>query len=115
MLVEDDRSYRDLLHKSLVEEGYQVTDALNGQEALELAEQKEFDLVLLDLLLPELNGIEFYEVFRKGLKKETPVIVITNVGDSTLYEQGVQDILIKSQVSLEAVVDKVKEYLKPAK
>lgn len=112
LLVEDDRKYRGVLHTALVDAGYHVTDAIDGKEALKIAENKEFDLILLDLLLPDVNGLEFYDKFRGELKKETPVIVITNIGDSTLYEKGVKDILIKSQVPLETVVDKVDEYLK---
>lgn len=112
LLVEDDRKYRDVLHTALVDSGYHVTDAIDGKQALELAANKDFDLILLDLLLPEMNGLVFYEKLRGRLKKETPVIVITNIGDSTLYEKGVKDILIKSQVPLEQVVTKVHEYLK---
>lgn len=112
LLVEDDRKYRDVLRIALDDAGYHVTDAENGKDALELAKNKDFDLILLDLLLPEMNGLEFYDKLRGIMKKDTPVIVITNIGDSTLYEKGVKDILIKSQVPLEKVVSKVDEYLK---
>lgn len=111
LLVEDDRKYRQILHTALTDEGYHVTDAMDGRNALRIAENKEFDLILLDLLLPDVNGLEFYDRFRLELKKKTPVIVITNIGDSTLYEKGVRDILIKSQTPLEGVIAKVNEYL----
>jgi len=112
LLIEDDRQYRELLHTALSDAGYQVTDAVDGAKAQEIIKTKEFDLILLDLLLPEVNGLTVYDTLRNVVKKKTPVIVITNIGDSTLYEKGVTDILIKSQVPLEEVVEKVDEYLK---
>lgn len=112
LLVEDDRKYRNVLETTLSDVGYEVTEAVDGEQALKILTNKDFDLILLDLLLPKINGLELYDKLRLQVKKETPVIVITNIGDSTLYEKGVKDILIKSQVPLETVVAKVNEYLK---
>lgn len=76
LLVDDDAAIRRFLLRLLTGEGYRVLPAANGQEALEFASTARFDLVLLDLNMPEMDGWETFE----GLTQEhplLPVIVIT--------------------------------------
>ena len=58
LLIEDEEKIARFTELELVHEGYEVTKAFNGREGLELAEKGGFDLVLLDVMLPELNGLE---------------------------------------------------------
>ncbi len=79
LVVEDDRDFRELLLSHLISCGYQVEGASHGEEALSLLEEKDFSLVLLDLLLPDMNGIEVLRWIKENLSL-TEVIVITGHG-----------------------------------
>ena len=75
LLVEDEEKLARFVELELLHEGYQVTKSGNGREALELALREPFDLILLDIMLPGLNGLE---VLRRLLReKEVPVILLT--------------------------------------
>ena len=75
LLVEDEEKLARFVELELLHEGYQVTKSGNGREALELALREPFDLILLDIMLPGLNGLE---VLRRILReKEVPVILLT--------------------------------------
>jgi len=76
LLVDDDPAIRRMLTRLLAGEGYNVSPATNGAEALEFARRADFDLVLLDLNMPRLNGWETYERLNSQ-KAPPPVIVIT--------------------------------------
>lgn len=80
LLVEDDPTLRQALTFNLVREGYDVTAAADGEAALEAARNERLDLVLLDLMLPGLSGVEVLRVLRReGVA--TPVIILTAKGD----------------------------------
>lgn len=74
LIVEDEHAIANLIHISLKAEGYNCTIALNGQKAADLIEENSFDLVLLDIMLPEIDGYELLEYIRPT---GTPVIFIT--------------------------------------
>ena len=74
LIVEDDTSISNLICTTLVREGYMCDAALDGRKGLELYESNKYDLVLLDLMLPEISGYNLLEIMRD---KETPVIVIS--------------------------------------
>lgn len=75
LLVEDEEKIARFVELELKHEGYDVEKAFNGRDGLELAESGTFDLVLLDVMLPELNGLEVLRRLRKS--SEIPVIMLT--------------------------------------
>ena len=75
LLVEDEEKLARFVELELLHEGYQVTKSGNGREALDLAIQGSFDLILLDIMLPGLNGLEVLRRLQK--EKDTPVILLT--------------------------------------
>ena len=75
LAVDDKENVRTLLREYLTEEGYRVVTADNGQNALYVARQEKPDLVLLDLMMPEMDGISFIRAFRK--ESDAPIIVLT--------------------------------------
>jgi DNA-binding response OmpR family regulator len=81
LLVEDDelvsRSISSLLERNQV----QVVTATDGQEALDLIDRRHFDLVLLDLMLPEVNGFQFLRALRHTDQEDLPVVVVTSRTD----------------------------------
>lgn len=84
ILVVDDESYnRDLLHRCLSRQGYEVTVADGGQQALELIGSTRFDLVLLDVMMPTIDGIQVLASIRRSFSMtELPVIMVTALDDS---------------------------------
>ena len=80
LVVEDDRTLRQALTFNLTREGYDVSGASNGEQALTVAQAQRFDLMLLDLMLPGMGGIELLRVLRRE-GNTTPVIVVTAKGD----------------------------------
>ncbi|MDO5409479.1 MAG: response regulator transcription factor [Lachnospiraceae bacterium] len=74
LIVEDEPAINNLIYINLQDEGYLCTCAFHGREAAELLEQHHYDLVLLDIMLPEINGYELMEYIRPS---KTPVIFIT--------------------------------------
>jgi len=80
LVVEDDRTLRQALTFNLTREGYEVSGAGNGEQALTVARAQRFDLILLDLMLPGMGGIEVLRVLRReGVT--TPVIIVSAKGD----------------------------------
>lgn len=80
LVVEDDRTLRQALAYNLTREGYEVTSAADGEQALETARGRTADLILLDLMLPGLSGIEVLRVLRReGIA--TPVIILSAKGE----------------------------------
>jgi DNA-binding response OmpR family regulator len=75
LVVDDKASVRKLVQEYLVEQGYRVVTADNGQNALHVARNEKPDLILLDIMMPEMDGFEFVRIFRK--EKDTPIILLT--------------------------------------
>jgi DNA-binding response OmpR family regulator len=101
-------AYRDGLERA----GYDVVVAHNGDEALELAKSAKPDLILLDLMLPKMNGFEVLERLKKSAQlKKVPVIVLTNLSqDSDEAEArgyGIVDFLVKSDISLNDLLSRL--------
>jgi DNA-binding response OmpR family regulator len=80
LIVEDDRTLRQALTFNLEREGYEVRSAVDGQQALDWARSDQFDLILLDVMLPGMSGIEVLRVLRSE-GTATPVIVLSAKGD----------------------------------
>jgi DNA-binding response OmpR family regulator len=76
LIIEDDRPMTELLRKGLQEEGHTVSIALEGRAGLELAESYQFDVIVLDWMLPGLEGLEVARRLRKG-GKITPILMLT--------------------------------------
>jgi DNA-binding response OmpR family regulator len=80
LLVEDDRTLRQALTFNLTREGYEVTSAADGETALEAARSDRLDLILLDVMLPGMSGVEVLRVLRReGVA--TPIIILSAKGD----------------------------------
>jgi len=97
LVVEDQREIRELIAKYLVKEGYEVETAEQGFEALEIFQSKEIHLVLLDVMMPGINGFEVLAEIRKS--SEVPVIMLTarqeEIDRLKGFELGVDDYVVK--------------------
>lgn len=116
LIVEDERTLLKALDIKLSKDGYQVQKAVNGKQGLEMFRKEHPDLILLDIIMPEMDGLIMLKKLRKDKKgKNVPVIVITNLSDdekeSELAKNGVSDYLIKSDCAIEYIAQKVKDKL----
>lgn len=112
-IVEDDVAIAQMYRMKFEAEGYKVEWAENGKLGLALCETMKPDMVLLDLMMPEMNGDEMLEEMRAtAWGKSTPVIVLTNVGEqeapAKLKELGIKAYVVKAEMTPKQVVDLVK-------
>lgn len=113
LVVDDEERIRKLLRMYLERENFEVVEAEDGETALEEAMASEFDIILLDLMLPEMDGIEVCEELRK--EKATPIIMLTAKGEESNrvhgFEAGADDYVVKP-FSPREVVLRVKALLR---
>ena len=113
LVVDDEDRIRRLLKMYLEREEYTIDEAANGEDALELALTNEYDLILLDLMMPGKDGIEVCKELRE--KKATPVIMLTAKGEEVNrvqgFEAGTDDYIVKP-FSPREVVLRVKALLR---
>lgn len=114
LIVEDTTSIAEIMKLKLDNSGFEATVATNGVEALEAVASDTFDLILLDLIMPKLDGFGVLEELKKR-KITTPVIVTTNLGQpedmARVKEFGVRDYLLKVDMPLKEMVERIKKVL----
>jgi DNA-binding response OmpR family regulator len=116
LVIEDEATLQKALNDVLSQEGYDVSSALDGVRGLELATEEKPDLILLDIILPRMDG---FEVLRKLKSDENtsniPVIILTNLSDindiQKALDLGATTYLVKADFHLEDILKKVKETL----
>jgi CheY-like chemotaxis protein len=111
LLVEDSKFLRIATERALARAGYGMTSASDGVEALKLAREKSPDLILLDMLLPRMSGLEVLKALRKDpLTSAIPVIVMTGMSQKNalrLQQDGACGFLEKSTLELDKGADKL--------
>lgn len=117
LIIEDDDFFRDLLKKKLLSLGFIILEAVNGEEGIEEVEKKKPDLIILDLLLPNIDGFEVLSKVKTNTDTSSiPVIIVSNLGQQEDVERGLKlgavDYLIKSQFDIDSIVKKIKNILK---
>ena len=117
LIVEDDKFLRELITRKLVNEGYQPIEATNGEEGVRTAKSEKPDLILLDLILPGIDGFEALARIRKDQETANlPVIILSNLGQKEDIERGLKlgatDYLIKAHFSLGEIIEKIASILK---
>lgn len=120
LVVEDEAPLRTALHQKFTDEGFRVVDAVDGEEGLEKALEIHPDIILLDIIMPNMDGL----TMAKRLKADpwgehAEIIILSNLADSQklaeMFEAGVQDYLIKTDWKIEDVVTMVRTKLSDAK
>lgn len=117
LFIEDEAALQKTFGDILKSEGFEVISALDGETGLNLVKKEKPDLVLLDLILPKIHGLDLLKEMKQNENtKNIPVIVLTNVESieeiDKALELGATTYLVKSDYSLEDVIAKVKKALK---
>lgn len=116
LIIEDDQFLRDLISLKLDKEGYRVLKAIDTQEGLKKAKEEMPDLILLDLLLPGMNGFEFLALIKQDQDLvKIPVIILSNLGQEEEIQKGFKlgaiDYLIKAHFTPEEIVEKIQKFI----
>jgi len=118
LVVEDYKNLRTILVKRLLKKGYDVRGVIDGQEALDLIPSFRPEMVLLDIMMPNVDGFQVLKEIRNSEDSEiakTPIIMLSNLGDDDDINRammlGADDYLIKSNISIDEIVEKMKIYM----
>jgi len=116
LIVEDDGFLASIYAQKLEVEGYDVSFATNGEDGLKLAQKDQPDIVLLDLLMPKMNGFEVLEKMKGDPElAKIPVLVLTNLGQKEDVERciklGAAGYIIKAHSLPAETVNRIKEIL----
>src|SRR3989344_7077543 len=117
--IEDDASLRNVLHDKFSLEGFSVLEAKDGEEGLTIALREHPDLILLDIVMPKMDGLTMMKKLREANEwgKHVPIILLTNLNaDNDRINQAITDnqpayYLVKSNWSMEELVEKIRERL----
>lgn len=116
LVVEDDSFLRKLLCDKLRREGFELFEATDGQQALDFLKDNRPVLMLLDLMMPGIDGFQVLEAVRRDERiKDIPVIVLSNVGEKQMIERarqlGADDYLIKAHFVLDEIIERITKVL----
>lgn len=117
LIIEDDRFLRELIKRKLITEGFEVSEAVDGEEGIKKIQEEKPELVLLDLILP---GIDGFEVLNRAKNNEAtrqiPVIILSNLGQREEIDRGLKlgavDYMVKAHFTPGEIIEKIKNILR---
>ncbi len=113
LVVEDERPLNEVLRQALTRAGFETAAAYDGESALNMLLKSKYDLVLLDILLPKISGIDVLAEMSKR-RDLTPVIVVTNLGREESKKEvmglGAKEYLVKSETPIAEIVKLVQNF-----
>jgi len=118
LLVEDDSLIVKIYSTRLKADGFVIISADNGEDGLTVAEKEFPDLILLDVMMPKVDGFTVLQKLRENPKfKSTPIIVYSNLGQESEMQKAIQmgatEFIVKANISPTELVNKIKSYVKP--
>lgn len=117
LIIEDDKFLRELIVSKLSMEKFEILEAVDGEEGIKKIQSEKPDLILLDLILPGIDGFEVLSKMKQDVSlKSIPVIILSNLGQRDDVEKGLKlgavDYLVKAHFTPNEIIDKVKAILK---
>ena len=116
LIAEDDFFIRDIYGKVFSLSGYDVQVAVDGMDAFEKIKATQYDMILLDIMMPRMTGIDVLKNVRalSTPSKSIPIFIITNLGQQNVIEEafklGMDGYILKSQVSPQQIVDEINNF-----
>ena len=116
LIIEDDKFLRELISQKLKKEGFTISEAIDGEKGVKKVKTEKPDLILLDLILPGIDGFEVLaEIKKDHTVAEIPVIILSNLGQKDDIERGFKlgavDYLIKAHFTPGEIIKKIKTIL----
>ena len=117
LIIEDDKFLRELITRKLSMENFEISEAVDGEEGIKKIQTEKPDLILLDLILPGIDGFEvLLKMKEDNSLSSIPVIILSNLGQRDDIEKGLKlgavDYLVKAHFTPNEIIDKVKAILK---
>ncbi len=117
LIIEDDELLRGLIYQKLLREGYEISQAIDGESGLKMVVEEKPDLVLLDLLLPGMDGFEVLKKIKEHPSlAPIPVVILSNLWQKEDIEKGMKlgaaDYLIKVNFATGEILEKIKAIVK---
>jgi len=117
LLIEDDEFLRKVMLRKLKAENYDAVEAIDGKNGLKVAKEEKPDLILLDLVLPEVDGFEVLAELKKDKKlSKIPVIILSNLGEQEEVKKGLKlgavDYLIKANFTSGEIIKRIESVFK---
>lgn len=117
LIIEDDKFLRELIGKKLIAENFDILEAIDGENGLKTLQEQKPDLVLLDLILPGIDGFEVLSRIKADDNLASmPVIILSNLGQKEDIDRGLKlgavDYLVKAHFTPNEIVQKIKDALK---
>lgn len=116
LIVEDDEFLAEIYNREFLSAGYECAIAPDGERALTMLKESNYDLVLLDIMLPKMDGLTVLENIRKdGKTAKVPVVILSNLSQDATVKQGLalgaNGYLLKAQYLPQQAVNEVKKFL----
>lgn len=118
LIVEDDKFLSELISTKLTKEGFEIYLATDGENGMSIAEEKNPDIILLDIMLPGMSGFEVLQALKaheNDAVKNIPVLILSNFGQETKVKEGLElgaaDYLVKANFTTGEIVEKIKTTL----
>jgi len=117
LIIEDEVSIRKALADKFTRAGFEIVEAKDGEEGLNAVLSHKYDLILLDLIMPHMDGSDFLKRLRVDeFGKDVPVLILTNLNDDVKArkcadEGGKCEFVLKSEAKLEEVLEKAKKMM----
>ncbi len=117
LIIEDDKFLRELIARKLTDEGFNIVEAVDGEDGVKKIKEENPDLVLLDLILPSIDGFEVLSRVKSDPSVSSiPIIILSNLGQKEEVEKGLNlgavDYLIKAHFTPGEIIGKIKNILK---
>jgi DNA-binding response OmpR family regulator len=117
LIIEDDKFLRELISRKLTDDGFDIVEAVDGEEGVKKTKEENPDLILLDLILPGIDGFEALSRIKKEKSVASiPVIILSNLGQKEEVEKGLSlgatDYLIKAHFTPGEIIEKIRNILK---
>jgi len=116
LVIEDDTFLRELIVQKLLKEGYEIVEAVDGEDGIKKVTEEKPDIILLDIILPGIDGFEVLKKIKEDEKvQDIPVIILSNLGQQDDIDKGIKlgakDYLIKAEFTPGEIVEKVRSVL----
>lgn len=107
LLIDDDTEFTGALSSKFEAAGFAVHVAISGKEALSYIENHDVSFIVLDFVMPEMDGLEFYHTLKHDMRKSIPTIILTNFSGNQNTED--LEVYVKSETDMDQLVGKIKD------
>ena len=120
LVIDDDKTFQKTIRDTLKPLGYVLVEAYDGEEGLEKVEKEKPDMILLDIVMPKLGGMEFLKILNKDERQnQIPILITSNFSGSNMIEEGmklgIRGYIVKSDESLKTIVNNIELIIGKAK